>query len=138
MARSKKQNKKEIKMNEDMFRIKKNIEPDNVDYQYYTVFGSHTDLDDQGNPLCDEKDQSLAYIKNNNDSKQYYIKIGTYGKIFNPIGLYSEGKQNKFLSKVGKNEYSFTKVNSKVFDMYLNFLRTKNIAWLTNAERELS
>lgn len=125
-------------MNEDLFRIKKDIEPDSAEYTYYTVFGSHSDIDTDGNPLCESKDKSLAYTKNFNNTKQYYLKIGTYGKIFNPIGLYSEGRQNKFLSKVGKNEYSFTKVNSKVFDMYLNFLRTKNIAWLNNAERELS
>ena len=42
------------------------------------------------------------------------------------------------MSKIGKNEYNFSKVNQRVFDMYLNFLRTKNIAWLNNAERELT
>lgn len=121
----------------NIFHIQKDKEPDNVDYSYYTIFGSHDSVDDDGNPLCADKKDALAYIKKINQDDQYYIKVGTYGKIFNPIGLYSEGRQNKFLSKVGKNEYSFTRVNSKVFGMYVNFLRTKNTAWLNNAEREL-
>jgi hypothetical protein len=125
-------------MKEDIFYIKKNKEQDNIEYTYYTVLGSHSSLDNEGNPVCREKNKSLAYTKIINDDKQYYLKVGNHGKVFNPIGLYSEGRQNKFMSKIGKDEYSFTKVNSKVFDMYLNFLRTKNIAWLNNAERELS
>ena len=107
-------------------------------YTYYTLVGNHTSVDDDGQPLIDNKEKSMAYIKKSETESQYYIKVGLYGKIFNPIGLYSEGKQNKFLSKVGKNEYNFTRVNKKVFDMYLNFLKSKNIAWLNNAERELS
>jgi hypothetical protein len=123
--------------NQDIFHIKGNTQPNETEYRYYTVFGSHVSLDGDGNPLSDNQNNSLAYTKTNNKETQYYIKVGTYGKIFNPIGLYSEGRQNKFLSKVGKKEYVFTRVNSKVFNMYLNFLRTKNMAWLNNAEREL-
>lgn len=122
----------------DIFHIKQ-TNTDSIEHKYYTVFGSHTGMDDEGNPICKDHTKALAYSKNvNNEQKQYYIKVGLHGKIFNPIGLYSEGKQNKFLSKIGKEEYIFRKVNSKVFDMYLNFLRTKNLAWLNNAERELS
>lgn len=121
----------------NIFHIQKDKQPDNIEYKYYTILGSHSSVDKDGNPVCDDQNKSLAYTKTNNNDIQYYLKVGTYGKIFNPIGLYSEGKQNKFLSKIGKNEYVFTRVNSKVFEMYVNFLRTKNIAWLNNAEREL-
>lgn len=125
-------------MNENIFKINKDKEPDSLNYKYFTILGSHSSLDNDKNPIIDDKKKALAYIKTINDNEQqYYIKIGTYGKVFNPIGLYSEGRQNKFLAKIGKDEYSFTRVNNKVFDMYLNFLRTKNIAWLNNAEREL-
>ena len=122
----------------NIFHVQKREEPENIDYRYYTIFGSHSDIDAEGNPVCSDKKDALAYTKTINKDEHYYIKVGTYGKIFNPIGLYSEGRQNKFLSKVGKNEYSFKRVNSKVFGMYINFLRTKNIAWLNNAERELT
>jgi hypothetical protein len=109
------------------------------DRNYYTVLGKHDFLDENNNPRTKNEKNAYAYSKINNDSDtQYFVKVGLYGKIFNPIGLYSEGKANKFLSKVGKNEFSFTRVNQKVFDMYVNFLRTKNVAWLNNAERELT
>lgn len=124
-------------MKEEIFEIKKDKPVDKSEYSYYTVLGSHSSLDTSGNPIVEDKKNALAYMKENNGEKQYYLKVGLYGKVFNPIGLYSEGKQNKFLSKIGKEEYVFTRVNEKVFDMYVNFLRTKNIAWLNNAEREL-
>lgn len=123
---------------ENTFHVQKIKEPDSVIYTYYTLFGNHSNLDKDNNPLCDNQKDSMAYIKHINNDKQYYLKVGLYGKLFNPMGLYSEGRQNKFLSKVGKQEYNFTRVNNKVFDMYLNFLRTKNLAWLNNAEREMS
>lgn len=125
-------------MDNDIFYINKNKEPQQYSYTYYTIFGNHSSLDEENNPLTESKEQSLAYIKYAANESQYYIKVGLHGKVFNPIGLFSEGKQNKFLAKVGKNEYNFAKVNSKVFNMYLNFLRTKNIAWLNNAEREMT
>jgi hypothetical protein len=125
-------------MENDIFRMNPNKVENTSTYTRYTVFGEHDDIDSDGNPLTDQEKDCLAYIKNLNGDQQYYLKIGLHGKIFNPIGLYSEGKSNKFLSKVGKQEYNFTKVNSKVFNMYLNFLRTKNLAWLNNAERELT
>lgn len=125
-------------MENDMFRMNPNKQETKSNYTRYTVFGQHDDIDMEGNPLTDDEKKCLAYIKNLGNSEQYYLKIGLHGKIYNPIGLYSEGKSNKFLSKVGKQEYNFTKVNNKVFNMYLNFLRTKNLAWLNNAERELT
>lgn len=117
-----------------------NNKKDTVDknYTYYTMIGQHSSIDEEGYPLVD-KDNHLAFAKKiliNNKAK-YYIKVGVHGKIYNPIGLYSEGTANKFLARAGKKAWDFKEVNSKVFDMYVNFLKTKNIAWLTNAQREI-
>jgi hypothetical protein len=124
-------------MENDVFKINPDKQETKSTYTRYTLFGQHDDIDMAGNPLTDDEKKCLAYIKGT-DTEQYYLKIGLHGKVYNPMGLYSEGKSNKFLSKVGKQEYNFTKVNNKVFNMYLNFLRTKNLAWLNNAERELT
>jgi len=124
-------------MTEDIFNINKNKTPDQIEYMYYTILGSHSAVDSENNPIAKNDKSALAYVKKINSDEQYYIKVGLYGKVFNPIGMYSEGRQNKFLSKIGKQEYNFTRVNKKVFSLYLNFLKTKNIAWLNNAEREL-
>lgn len=110
------------------------------EFKYFTLYGNHDFIDDDGNPRSEKKENKNILAKtepSNNNQQYYYLKVGAHGRIFNPIGLYSEGKQEKFLSKIGKNEFEFRKVNQKVFDLYLNFLRTKNLAWLNNAEREM-
>ena len=109
------------------------------DTEYYTVLGNQEYLDNDGNPrLNKESNKVFAKSVVSDESTRYYIKIGAYGKIYNPIGLFSEGRHTKFMSKIGKKEYDFKEVNYKVFNMYINFLRTKNLAWLNNAERELT
>ena len=112
------------------------IEPEHV---FYTIIGKHKAIDSEGNPiLTQDCDNVFAKKLNSNNSTKYFIKVGLYGKVYNPIGMYSEGRHTKFLTKAGKKEYDFKQVPQKVFDMYLRFLRSKNIAWLNNAERELT
>jgi hypothetical protein len=124
---------------DDIFRPISNKKEESSIFMYYTVFGDHDFIDEDNNPRVKNKKDALAYVKTDEYDRDYfYIKVGTYGKIFNPIGMYSEGKSNKFLAKIGKSEYTFNKVNTKVFDMYMNFLKTKNLAWLNNAEREMT
>lgn len=102
--------------------------------QFYTVFGMEDFIDDDGNPRQNtEKQNTFAKFTNGN----HYVKIGIDNRIHNPIGLFSEGQHNKVLQKIGKNQFNFKKVNSKVYNLYMSFLRTKNIAWLNNADREL-
>lgn len=105
----------------------------------YCLIGNQDKFDKNKQPIL-SKDSDLVLAKKviTENNTKYYIKVGTYGKIFNPIGLYSEGKESKFLSKIGRKEFDFKEVNPKIFDMYLSFLKTKNLAWLNNAERELS
>lgn len=116
-------------------------ESSNTEPVYFTLYGQHDFIDDDGNPRANIDNKSIlakTSISENNNQSYYFLKVGAHGRIFNPMGLYSEGKQLKFMSKIGKNEFEFKKVNKKVFDLYLNFLRTKNIAWLNNAEREMA
>lgn len=106
--------------------------------QYYTMLGDHDFIDSNNKPQAKSQTHNVvAKSITKNGSSKFYIKIGTYGRIFNPMGLFSEGKNEKFIAKIGKKEFEFKEVNQKVFDLYLNFLSTKNMAWLNNAEREL-
>ena len=102
----------------------------------YTMLGTQTHLDTDGFPVTTSEKNAVAKKVYKNQTT-YFIKIGVNGQIYNPMGMFSEGNHNKFLAKLGKSEWKFTKVNQKVFDMYLNFLKTKNIAWLNNAQREI-
>lgn len=107
--------------------------------EYFTLLGDHEFLDKDNRPRANTENKSVvAKSIETSNNKKFFIKIGTYGKVFNPIGMFSEGNNNKFLAKIGRKEWDFKEVNQKVFDLYLNFLTTKNIAWLNNAERELS
>lgn len=105
---------------------------------YYTMIGLQDYIDQNNRPVVTQ-DMSKVFAKTVtvNNSTKFYIKTGTYGKIFNPIGMFSEGKNNKFVARTGRNEYEFKNVNQNIFDMYINFLSTKNLAWLNNAERGL-
>jgi hypothetical protein len=66
---------------------------------------------------------------------RYYIKTGRDGKLFNPLSLLPADTK-KYIVTHGKSEWVYREVNKKVFDFYLNYLRTKNTSWLLNAERE--
>jgi hypothetical protein len=105
---------------------------------YYTVLGSHDFLDDNEAPMLND-DAKNVYAKTVtvSDRTRYFVTIGLHGKLFNPMGMYSEGRREKFLSKIGKTEWNLKEVNPKIFNMYIKFLSTRNIAWLNNAQREL-
>jgi hypothetical protein len=126
-------------INKNLF-FQQNIDPPTKIFEYYTIIGDQDFLDSNGKPRASKENNKVVAKTVTTDDKpsRYYIKVGTYGKIYNPIGLYSEGNNTKFLSKIGRKQFEFKEVNNKVFDMYLNFLTTKNIAWLNNAERELN
>ena len=68
---------------------------------------------------------------------KYYAKRGKHGRLYNPIGMFSEGMASRKLGHAGRFEWRFTEVSEKVFAFYRDFLKTKNIAYLHNAEREL-
>jgi hypothetical protein len=119
------------------YRIKKT--EDNIEYEHYTLFGDHDYLDDNNNPRSKkDSDKVIAQRAGYPDGRiKHFLKIGPHGKLYNPIGLYSEGNANKFVAKFGKKTWEYKQVSQRVFELYTNFLRTKNIAWLNNAEREM-
>jgi hypothetical protein len=128
------------KLKDDNLFFQNNTDPVVKEYEYFTILGDHDYLDDLNRPRSNEETNKVVAKTSTSDKKptRYYIKVGTYGKIYNPIGMFSEGKNTKFLSKIGRKEFEFKEVNQRVFDFYTNFLSTKNMAWLNNAERELN
>ena len=103
----------------------------------YTVFGKHDWLDDDGFPRLDsEGTDTYAKAIAGNERIKFFVKRGRHGRLYNPIGLYSEGTANKQLRHAGKPEWEFKETTERTFDFYINFLKTKNSAWLSNAERE--
>jgi len=107
----------------------------------YTILGNHDWVDEDGFPRMNTKefDPAQVHAKAVKDSSRtkFYIKRGRYGKPFDPMGIYTEGTEYKQKRHAGKPEWELKQVNKKAFDFYINFLRTKNSAWLRNAEREI-
>jgi hypothetical protein len=111
---------------------------DDKTYHYYTIVGKQQDFDEDNNPiLLNDSTEVLAKKTVSSRKTRYFVKIGPHGNIFNPIGIFSEGRSNKFLKQAGKPEWQFKEVNQRVFNLYLSFLRTKNIGHITLAQREM-
>lgn len=119
--------------------------------KYYTRAGLETFLDEESFPrLSEEGNKVYAKAIRNKPSKHfsssaqlsysYYIMSEPNKKLFNPIDYHSvQPKISKsFINKVCKSMLLFTEVSEATFNKYLNFLKTENIQWLINAQRDLT
>ena len=116
----------------------KAIEEDNGS-AYYCVIGSQDFIDEESFPRVNKEDDNRVLAKRivrDDGSSRFSIKLTNSGKMQNPLSMYGIEKTNNFLDRVCRSDKKFKEVNQKVFNMYINFLKTKNIAWLNNAERE--
>lgn len=106
--------------------------------QYYTLVGQEDFIDDENNPRIEKDSDERVFAKKTEKNKlKYLIKIDNAGKFYNPLSPISSIKPIKILQTISVPDSRFKEVNKTVFNMYLNFLRSKNIAWINNAEREV-
>lgn len=126
-------------MSDCVFSVDKNQKPDIVE-QYYTLSGMEDFIDDQQMPRVtkiNEKTFAKKIIRDDGTIR-YSVKLNPNGKLYNPVSMYGQDKGNTFLDRVCRSNDRFKNVSLKTFDLYINFLKTKNLAWLNNAEREVS
>lgn len=135
-----------MQIDQSIFSTKK---PEEI--YYYALSGQEEYIDSEGYPrLNSDSDKTYAKIIKNKQSKsmtdkvlydRFYIKSDPNNNILNPIILYSSKNNdltsNKHLNKTCKYEYTYKEVTRSVFQKYLQFLLTKNIKWLKDAQREL-
>jgi hypothetical protein len=106
--------------------------------QYYTLIGQEDFIDDDNNPRIEKDNDNRVLAKKTVQNKlKYLIKLDNAGKFYNPLSPISSIKPIKILQTISISDSRFKEVNQTVFNMYLNFLRSKNIAWINNAEREV-
>jgi|TARA_R110000765_G_scaffold379349_1_gene470354 hypothetical protein len=134
-------------MHQDIFIIDPSRElPEERTVTVYTVIGKEDYIEeDSGLPclsveLDDTKDNPYAHAMKviGPSSCRFFVKQGAYGKLFNPLGFFSEGREAGVSRHRGRLEWELKEVKEKVFNFYVNFLRTKNLSYIRNAERELS
>lgn len=77
-------------------------------------------------------------IRRQDSSIKYVIKTDKNFKLYNPFSIYDESERyTNFVDNVCRQSDKFREVSKKVFDFYVEFLKTKNISYLNNAEREM-
>lgn len=64
----------------------------------------------------------------------FYVKMNGAGLMFDPWSL-DEGELEKYDAAQGRYVFEYAKVNRRVFEQYLAFIRTRNKAHLLNAQR---
>lgn len=108
---------------------------------YYTQLNIGEE-DNQGNfTIPDDGPNTYAKIIKTQGSIKYMVRIDPSHKLMNPFGYDNQtefsGHKNFVDHTCKSSKYNkYTRVSNKCFDYYLSFLKTKNLAWLTNAERE--
>lgn len=128
-----------IEINEDDFIMNPKAK-ELAENEYYVLTEAGDFIDSNKNTRVLEKNIHKALAKKiirDDGSIRYLVKINNTGKLYNPVSIYGQEKTNTFLDKVCKTESKFRDVNAKAFDLYVNFLNTKNLSYLHNAEREL-
>ena len=83
--------------------------------------------DISGKDSGDSGDSSFAYAKEYKHRTVYFLSFFR-GNIYDPYGVYSHKRNSR--------EIEFKKVTKQSFDLYLNYLDTRNRSFLTLAERK--
>ena len=128
-------------MTKNIYRIKKDkpdlTKPTKTNVIFFTLSGKEDLTDEDGYPVLtsNKVDLICAKLNSDGDHHRYFVRRDGDGSFYNPHGLYSEGYMTRTGRRVSKPELDFRTVNKNVFYLYLQFLKTKNEAWLRNAER---
>jgi hypothetical protein len=130
-------------MSDFIYSSKKNPQNNNKsqdpENQHFCLKDHAEFIDSDNNPRVDNENSDKVLAKKiirDDSTYRFYIKLDNQGKLYNPLSIYGETKQSSFLDRVCRSQNKFKEVNEKAFNMYLSFLKTKNIAWFNNAERE--
>ena len=117
----------------------------------YCALGSEDFVDDDGFPRLELETESLCAKalpnkptkhfgdKRGNDYR-YYIRMDADQELFNPIEILStvkDKKNNHFINSTCKSTRDFKEVSPSIFDKYTKYLKSKDLRWLKEAQREL-
>jgi hypothetical protein len=105
---------------------------------FYCLKGCGNATDENNNHISTTEDNKAVCAKKLirlDNTIKYLIKTGDDRKLYNPTSIYGAAQNRSFLETISRNQNSFKEVNHTVFNLYLRFLKTKNIAYLNQAER---
>ena len=111
-----KEEAKRVKAGKKMIDIAKHL--NKCGYKYIVV---------QYQGAGDSGDSSFAYAREYKNRTVYFLSFFR-GNIYDPYGVYAHKRKSR--------EIEFKKVTKQSFDLYLNYLDTRNRSFLTLAERK--
>lgn len=118
---------------------------------FYGLIGQEDFIDENGDPRIEDPSSDKIAAKSVQNKKpkhfgssenyySFFIKTTPNVELYNPIQLLSpieNKRQYNFVDGVCKEKWSFKEVSKITFDKYVMFLKTKNISWLKDAQRDL-
>lgn len=132
------------------FIFNPNTSSDNEE-MLFVLKGYEQFLDDEGNPRTEDvnsphiaakcvKNKKSKHFQQNSYYYTFYIRSTPNDTLYNPVTIYSpieNKRQFDFIDKVCKDKWSFKEVSHSTFKKYVEFLKTKSLSWLKDAERDL-
>lgn len=120
-----------------IYKDNNDVKEDLLKTEYYTLIGQEeATINEFPARIKDDNKVYAKKIQKKDGSYKLMVKTSSNGKLYNPVAIIGQEKENAFLDRVCKSNEKFRTVNQKVFDLYLQFLNSKNLAFFYNAERE--
>lgn len=92
------------------------------------------EYDDGDTSKAEDEENAYAKTAYNQGRRRFYIKENRSRRLMNPISSISNETKNK---RYDKTKFTYREVGHLAFMLYLKFLKTKNNAYLLQAEREV-
>lgn len=121
-----------------IFKINENKEEPKITEIYYTLYGDH-DGTYNGFPILENDNPDKVHAKEvfTDENNYYFIKVGLDGRLYNPLNIFTGAETFTPKKRQGQQMWKLKKVKREIFFKYIQFLNTRNIAYLKNAEREV-
>ena len=121
----------------NIYKDQNDVKEDLLQQEFFTIAGNE-EFTLQDSPRRHKEDDSVyaKRIQRKDGTYRLSIRTATDGKLYNPMSIYGEEKKTTLLDNICKSNEKFKTVNPKTFDLYIQFLSSKNLAYLFNAERE--
>ena len=122
---------------DNIYKNEGDVKEELLQQEFFTISGSE-EFTLQDTPRRHNVDDQVyaKRIQRKDGTYKLTIRTATDGKLYNPMSIYGEEKKSTLLDNICKSNEKFRTVNPKAFDLYIQFLSSKNLAYLYNAERE--
>ena len=122
---------------DNLYKSQSDVKEDLLQQEFFTLSGNEEFIL-QDTPRRHKIDDGVyaKRIQKKDGTFKLSIRTSTDGKLYNPMSIYGEEKKSTLLDNVCKSNEKFRTVSPKTFDLYIQFLTSKNLAYLYNAERE--